>query len=94
MSSTTVIAHPGSHEVVIERDFDAPPALLFRAWTDPDLLVQWLGPCNLTMKIDAWDARDRGQWRYVHTDPDGHEFGFHEVFHGTPSVDGAVVQTL
>ena len=39
-------------------------------------------------------AQDHAQhlrtWRYVHTDDDGNAFGFHGVFHGTPSVDGAV----
>jgi uncharacterized protein YndB with AHSA1/START domain len=77
----------------MEREFDAPRDLLFRAHTDPELLVQWLGPRRLTMVIDRFDARDGGSWRYVHREGDGTEYGFHGVFHGDPSPDG-IVQTF
>jgi len=90
MSKTEITAEPGVPQIVITREFDAPRELVLRAYTDPDLLVQWLGPREYTMVIDKWEARDGGQWRYVHTDADGTEYGFHGVFHGTPSLDGAV----
>lgn len=93
MGTTRITAEPGIPQIVIEREFDAPRDLLFRAWTDPELLVQWLGPRNLTMRIDRYDVRDGGTWRYVHTDADGNEYGFHGVFHGAPSPDG-IVQTF
>jgi uncharacterized protein YndB with AHSA1/START domain len=75
------------------REFNASRDLLFRAFTEPELLVQWLGPRRLTMKIDEFDVRNGGAWRYVHVDEDGAEYGFHGVFHGTPSPDG-IVQTF
>jgi uncharacterized protein YndB with AHSA1/START domain len=78
---------------VITREFAAPPDLLFRAYTDPDLLVQWLGPRRMTMIVDRYDVRHGGTWRYVHREADGTEYGFHGVFHGTPSLDG-IVQTF
>ena len=90
---TQITAEPGVPQIIIEREFDAPREFLLRAWTDPDLVVQWLGPRNLKMTIDRYDARDGGTWRYVHTDPDGNEYGFHGVFHGDPSTDG-MVQTF
>src|SRR5215475_10221396 len=90
MSKTEITAEPGIPQIVITREFDAPRELVLRAYTDPELLVQWLGPREYTMTIDEWDARDGGKWRYVHTDADGTEYGFHGVFHGTPSLDGAV----
>jgi uncharacterized protein YndB with AHSA1/START domain len=94
MGNTTVItAEPGIPQIVIEREFDAPRELIFRAYTDPTLLVRWLGPRNLTMKIDRYEVRDGGTWRYVHIDPDGNEYGFHGVFHGTPSEE-RMVQTF
>ena len=43
--------------------------------------------------IDRYDARDGGTWRYVQKDADGNEYGFHGVFHGTPSPE-AIVQTF
>jgi uncharacterized protein YndB with AHSA1/START domain len=90
MGKTEITAEPGVPQVIITREFDAPRELVLRAYTDPDLLVQWLGPREYTMVIDQWEARDGGRWRYVHTDADGNEYGFHGVFHGTPSLDGAV----
>lgn len=81
-------------QIVITREFDAPRELLFRAHTDPALLAQWLGPRGLTMTVDRWEVRDGGTWRYIHRDGDGNEYGFHGVFHGTPSAEGGIVQTF
>ncbi|MBV9280492.1 MAG: SRPBCC domain-containing protein, partial [Chloroflexi bacterium] len=50
----------------------------------------WLGPRRLTMTVDQLDNRDGGRWRFVHRDADGNEFGFHGVFHGTPSPGGVI----
>jgi uncharacterized protein YndB with AHSA1/START domain len=66
--------------VRITREFDAPPEKVFRAHTDPELLVQWLGPRSLEMKIDHFDCRPLGSYRYVHS-RDGEDFGFHGCFH-------------
>lgn len=93
MGTTRVTAEPGLPFIDIEREFNAPRDLIFRAHTDPELLVQWLGPRRLTMTVDRLEIRDGGTWRYVHREPDGTEYGFHGVFHGTPSVDG-IVQTF
>ena len=93
MSKTAITAEPGIPMVMITREFDAPRALVFRAHTDPDLLVQWLGPRDLTTTIDRYDARDGGTWRYVQTDAAGSTYGFHGVFHGDPSPD-VIVQTF
>ena len=93
MGTTQIVAEPGVQQIEIIREFDAPRELLFRAHTEPDLLVQWLGPRNLTMTVERFEVRDGGTWRYVHRDADGTEYGFHGVFHGTPSLDG-IVQTF
>jgi uncharacterized protein YndB with AHSA1/START domain len=66
--------------VRITREFDASPAKVFRAHTDPELIVQWLGPRRLEMRIDHYDCQTGGSYRYVHAS-DGHEFGFHGSFH-------------
>jgi uncharacterized protein YndB with AHSA1/START domain len=92
MSKTQITAEPGMPQIIITREFDAPRDLVFRAHTDPGLLVQWLGPRDLTLTIDRYDVRDGGRWRYVHTDAQGNAYGFHGVFHGDPSPQ-AIVQT-
>ncbi len=64
----------------IVREFDAPPAAVFRAHTDPELLVRWLGPRGMEMRIDTHDCRAGGSYRYVHT-AEGTDHGFHGCFH-------------
>lgn len=93
MGTTTITATPGTPFIEMERSFDAPAAFLVRAFTDPELVVQWLGPRRLEMVIDHWDARDGGSYRYVHREADGTEYGFRGVFHGEPTADG-LVQTF
>lgn len=93
MSKTEISAAPGSPLLTITRDFDAPRDLVFRAYTEPDLLAQWLGPRGLTTVVERYDVRDGGRWRYVQTSPDGGTHAFHGVFHGDPSPE-AIVQTF
>ena len=64
----------------ITREFDAPPAQVFRAHTDADLLVQWLGPRRLTMVVDEFDCRTGGSYRYTHVE-EGNEYRFRGCFH-------------
>ncbi|MGZ5129532.1 MAG: SRPBCC family protein [Actinomycetota bacterium] len=90
MTGLKVTAEPRVPQVFTERIFEAPRELVFRAFIEPELLVQWLGPRQYTMTIDRFDARDGGSWRYVHSDDAGNAFGFHGVFHGEPSPEGFV----
>ena len=90
MSKTQITAEAGVPFIDVTREFAAPRDLLFRAYTDPELVAQWLGPRDMKMVIDRYEVKDGGVWRYVHVDPDGNEYGFHGVFHGTPSPDGTV----
>ena len=90
MAKTQIIAEPGVPQVVISREFQAPRDLLFRAYTDPDLLRQWVGPRRTIMTIDRFDLRHGGMWRFVHSDADGRDYSFRGVFHGEPSPDGIV----
>ena len=92
MGSTEISAPAGVPFVDISREFAAPRELLYRAYTEPTLLVQWLGPAKYEMVIDRWEARDGGSYRYVHRDDQGNAFGFHGVFHSL-SID-SMVQTF
>ncbi|MGZ8614988.1 MAG: SRPBCC family protein [Actinomycetota bacterium] len=93
MTQMKVTAEPGVPQILTTREVEAPAELVYRAFTQPELLVQWLGPRRLTMTIDRFDVRDGGTWRYIHADDDGNEYGFHGVFHGEPSPAG-IVQTF
>lgn len=90
---TTITGEPGTPFIDVVREFDATPAVLFRATTEPDLVLQWLGPRELEMRIDEYDVRPGGRYRYVHRSEDGTEYGFHGVFH-TVTENERVIQTF
>lgn len=77
---TEITADPDVPLVRITREFDAPPEKVFRAHTDPELLVQWLGPRSTEMRVDHHDCRTGGSYRYIHLS-DGNEYGFRGCFH-------------
>jgi uncharacterized protein YndB with AHSA1/START domain len=67
-------------EIRIERDFDAPRALVWEAYTDPDLMTEWLGPRRLTMTVQEMDVRTGGSYRYTHRSPGSGPFVFFGEF--------------
>jgi uncharacterized protein YndB with AHSA1/START domain len=93
MTGTHITAPGGAPFIDVLRDFDAPRELVFRAYTDPSLVVQWLGPRELKMRVIEFDARTGGSYRYVHTAVDGTENGFRGVFH-TVSRPALIIQTF
>lgn len=61
-------------EIVLSRDFNAPREMVFRAWTDPEQVVQWWGPLGFTTTTSEIDVRPGGRWRFVMHGPDGTDF--------------------
>jgi uncharacterized protein YndB with AHSA1/START domain len=92
-NETQIVVDPDLPTIEIIREFDAPPGRVFRAYTEPDLVARWLGPRRLEMRIDEYDARTGGSYRYVHRDADGTEYAFRGVFHEVRPVD-RMVQTF
>ncbi|WP_433265134.1 SRPBCC family protein [Actinosynnema sp. CS-041913] len=88
----TISADPELPTIEIVREFDAPPAAVFRAHVEPELVKRWLGPRGLTMDITRWDAQTGGGYRYVHRDDNG-EYGFYGSFHEIRP-DERIVQTF
>ena len=80
-NKTSITARKGKQEIFITREFDAPPEMVFKAYTDPELYLRWLGPRDLAMKLETFEPSSGGRWRYIHKDKDGNEFGFHGVNH-------------
>jgi len=58
-------------ELTIIRTFNAPRRVVFRAWTDPELLAQWWGPKDFTNPVCEWEARPGGAIRVHMTAPNG-----------------------
>ncbi|WCO67043.1 SRPBCC family protein [Iamia majanohamensis] len=78
--------------VRITREFDAPPAQVFRAHVDPDLVVRWMGPRDLEMHIETWECRTGGAYRFLHA-REGEEHWFHGSFHDVRP-DEVIIQTF
>lgn len=79
-NKTEIIAEPGKQELFIKREFDAPRELVFKAHTDADIYVKWVGPRDLTMTIQKWEPYAGGSYRFTHQ-RGGHEYGFLGVYH-------------
>ncbi len=76
MANQTNVTLEGDRTVKIEREFDAPLAKVWRAYTEPDLYIQWMGPHELKGRIDTWDMKEGGAYGYTHTDDKGMDYSF------------------
>jgi len=88
-----VVAEPGSFEILTSRTFDAPRELVYRAFTEPELIKRWWGPRALGTIVDKLEPHTGGGWRFIHNDDDGNEYGFHGVFHDVTPGE-RIVQTF
>ena len=100
----TTTPQPATGEVAVERDrtlpavhivreFAAPPDAVFRAHTDPELIVRWQVPHDMEMELDAYDCRTGGSYRYTHHHGDD-TYGFFGSFHEVRADDHVIVQTF
>jgi|SoiMetStandDraft_2_1073263.scaffolds.fasta_scaffold33321_3 uncharacterized protein YndB with AHSA1/START domain len=64
----------GEGTVTISRVFDAPRALIWKAWTDPKTMAQWFGPRGFTNPVCELDVRVGGKLRIVMRGPDGRDY--------------------
>ena len=66
--STTIYSEGG--DLFFERTFDAPRALVWRGFTDPELIPRWWGRHGTTTEVVEMDVRPGGRWRYVNSAAD------------------------
>lgn len=62
---------PEERELVIVRTFDAPRALVWRAFAESDRLARWWGPAGCTMLVHRLDFRPGGRFHYSMRSPEG-----------------------
>lgn len=60
---TSAAADTADRALVVARVFDAPPALVFKLWTDPDHAKKWWGPRDYPAAYLEMDVRPGGAWR-------------------------------
>jgi uncharacterized protein YndB with AHSA1/START domain len=102
-SGTAKVTLPADNQILITREFDAPRNLVWRAFTEPDLIKRWWSGDRGTVTSVEVDLRVGGRWRYVMTANGGFEVAFHgeyreiaaperlvntEAFEGMPDPDG------
>ena len=82
----------GDHEIQVTRDFDAPRALVFDAFTKPELVRRWLlGPPGWIMPLCEIDLRVGGSYRYVwRSEKDGSQMALSGVFREITPVERLV----
>ncbi|GAA0541902.1 SRPBCC family protein [Paractinoplanes ferrugineus] len=93
---------PSDTQILITREFDAPRDLIWRAYTEPELIKRWWAGERGTVTTAEVDLRVGGRWRYVMTANPGFEVAFHgeyreitaperlvntEAFEGIPNPD-------
>ena len=69
--SSTQVA---TRELFIERIFDAPRELLWKAWTDPQHIMRWWGPKDFTAPVAKIDFREGGTYLFCMRSPDGQDY--------------------
>ena len=79
-TGTLTVTTPTDREIVLTRVFDAPAHLVYRAFTDPELLKRWFGPHGWSLTVCEVDLRVGGAWRYVLKGPDGTTMGMGGVY--------------
>jgi uncharacterized protein YndB with AHSA1/START domain len=98
-SGNATVTLPTDEQILITREFDAPRDLVFRAWTEPELVGRWWGGNRGVVTVAEIDLRVGGAWRCVMVTDDGSEAAFRgeyreivpnerivstEVYEGTP----------
>jgi uncharacterized protein YndB with AHSA1/START domain len=72
-------------ELVIRRTFNAPRELVFRAWTEPQLLAQWSCPRGLSFTEQSGDLRVGGSFSATMRSPEGTEHRLRGVYRDRPA---------
>ncbi len=79
-TNTLRVTTPSDREIALTRAFDAPRALVFDAWTKPELLKRWMGPHGWSLVVCEIDLRVGGAYRFVGRGADGTEMGWRGVY--------------
>jgi uncharacterized protein YndB with AHSA1/START domain len=76
-SNRATVSLPTDEQILIEREFDAPRHLVYKAYTTPELVKRWWHANRGEVTLVEIDLRVGGRWRYVMTACGGPEVGFH-----------------
>jgi len=80
-ADTTIEVPAGEPIIVMSRTFDAPRALVWKAWTEPEHVARWWGPRRYVNTVLEMDVRPGGRWRIEQRGADGRVHRFRGVYH-------------
>jgi uncharacterized protein YndB with AHSA1/START domain len=66
--------------LTLSRRYNASPARVFSAWTDPEKIARWFGPEGIDVVRAESDARAGGSYRIIARSPDGEEHDVSGVY--------------
>ncbi|MCW2504921.1 MAG: ATPase [Actinomycetia bacterium] len=102
-NGTATLTLPSDTQILVVREFNAPRHLVYRAWTEPELVKRWWHAKRGTVSSAEMDVRPGGHWRWAMVATGGFEVAFHgdyrevvpaeklvytEAFEGVPDPDG------
>ena len=67
-------------EVAMQRTLTGPRELVYRAYTEADLIPRWWGQRRTTTIVDTFEPRVGGRWRFIQREEDGTEYAFRGEF--------------
>ena len=76
-SNRAKVTTPSDTEILIEREFDAPKHLVYKAYTTPELVRRWWAGERGEMETCEIDLRVGGKWRYAMVAKGGFQVAFH-----------------
>jgi uncharacterized protein YndB with AHSA1/START domain len=79
-SGAAKVTLPVADQILIERDFAAPAAMVWRALTEPELVRRWWHAKRGEVTTCEIDLRVGGSWRYAMRPFGGEEFAFYGEF--------------
>lgn len=79
-NQTQIIAEASKQELWMIREFEAPRQLVYRAFTEPELMVQWLSTGDSGLQVDLYENRSGGRWRFINRTEKG-TIVLHGVMH-------------
>lgn len=64
-AASSVVQRVSDREITVTRLFDAPPRIVFKAWSDPDLFKRWWAPKSMGIPLRSveMDVRTGGTYR-------------------------------
>ncbi len=67
-------------EITFSRLLNAPVALVWEVWTNPEHIKNWWGPNGFTNTISKMEVRSEGEWNLIMHGPDGTDYKNKSIF--------------